>query len=111
MKKAQLQELVGHLVRAVLTELGTADLASSTSISSPTPDASNASALPPATQQKIDREKKLAASNKVKADQKMLKKVRNDIKSQKSTYDLTRRQTEPNLKKQIDAEKNALRSL
>lgn len=111
MKKSQLKELVQHLVGAVLSELGAMDLASSTAISPGTTPTSDPAQLSPATQQKLEREKKLAASNKIKTDQKMLKKVDNDLKSQKSTYDLTRRQTRPNLKKQIDAEKQALRSL
>jgi hypothetical protein len=110
-KKSQLHELVKHLVQTVITELGAMDLASSTAISQGSTPTSDPAQLSPAAQQKIEREKKLAASNKVKIDQKMLKKVNNDIKSQKSTYDLTRRYTAPNLKKQIDAEKQALRTL
>ena len=111
MKRSQLQELVGHLVKAVLKEIGTEDMGSTSS-----PAISNATATPdvglsPALQAKMEREKKIAARDKVKVDQKMLKKVDNDIKSQKSTYDLTRRYTRPNLKKQVDSEKKALRTL
>jgi len=97
-------------VKAVLSEMGTGDLSStSTSPLTATPTADPG--ISPALQAKMEREKKIAARDKVKVDQKMLKKVDNDIKAQKSTYDLTRRYTRPNLKKQVDAEKKSLRGL
>jgi hypothetical protein len=109
-KESQLKELIGHLVKTVLTELGTTDVMDTgvpvTSTSTST-SGTGAPAMTPVMQQKLEREKKKAADDKIKVDQKMLKKVSDDEKSLKRTYDLTRRYTKPNLKKQIDAEKKA----
>jgi len=110
-RKTQLKELVSHIVRGVLAEMGPTDLGASTTPVTSTAIATPDVGLSPTTQAKLEREKKNAARDKVKVDQKMLKKVDNDIKSQKATYDLTRRYTRPNLKKQVDAEKKAARSL
>lgn len=104
-KRYQLKELIGHVVRKVLTEMDAMSTSASTSTS--LPSTSGAPLLSPAVQQKIEREKKKASHLKIKSDKKLLKKLENDEKSLKSTYDLTRRITKPNLKKQIDAEKKA----
>jgi len=106
-RESQLRNLIKHIVKGVLTELDMTD----SSIVSPSTDASPTSTsatMSPVMQQKIAREKKKQATNKVKMDQQMLKKVDNDIKSLKTTYDTTRRLTRPSLKKQIDAEKKAI---
>jgi hypothetical protein len=107
-KKSQLRELVRTIIQETMDTMGMDSSLSPTSIGG-TDTATGG--LTPVMQQKIAREKKLAAKKKVTADQKMLKKVDNDVKSLKSTYDVTRRLTKPNLKKQIDAEKQALSTM
>ena len=107
MKRFQLRELVRIIVKEAMDTMD--DSSSMTTGMGSTDTATGG--MSPVMQQKIAREKKLAAKKKVTADQKMLKKVGNDEKSLKSTYDVTRRITKPNLKKQIDAEKKALTTM
>ncbi len=107
MKKAQFHELVGHLVREVLNELDN-PMDSTLSTTTDSIGAGSVSAMSPVMQQKLEREKKKAAQQKLKTDQRMLKKVTNDEKSLKTSYDMTRRITKPNLKKQIDAQKKSI---
>lgn len=104
MKQTQFNELMRHIVREVITEMfGASPMDGGASIT-PAPSVPG---MTPAMQQKIERDKKQATRNKIKADQKMLKKAKSEEKSLKNNYDITRRLTIPNLKKQIDAEKKS----
>lgn len=103
MKQSQLKELVRSIVKEAMDAIGSSMATTGAGV-----DVGTSSGMSPVMQQKMEREKKKAATNKLKADQKMLKKVSDDEKSLKSSYDLTRRITKPNLKKQIDAQKKAL---
>lgn len=111
-KESQLKQLIKHLVKEVLNELDTtgsdsADLANIGMIDGM--DSINGNAgLSPVEQQRLARKKKEAARKNLKISQSQLKKVDNDIKSLKSTYDLTRRLTKPQLKADIDAQKRSL---
>jgi hypothetical protein len=106
-KESQLTELVRHLVREVINTMNSSNMPDNSLLGTQTSDAGTAG-LSPVMQQKLAREKEIAAKKKVKQDEKMLDKMDNDIKSLKSTYDVTRRQSRPNLKAQVDAEKKSL---
>ena len=113
-KESQFKELLGHLVKEIMTELASADPIapmSQSSLDTSATGTSTASPLDTATQKKIEREKKSAAKNDLKISKKTYDQGVDQEKADEKRVQINKRIKLPQLKTQIQAQQQALRSM